>query len=42
MMFYCEFTKRHRVAEVITQMGGTVSDFGFDPAGLCTWRVDNV
>ena len=41
MMFYCEFTRRHRVVDALVSAGASVADFGFDPAGLCTWRVED-
>jgi len=40
LLLYCLFEKRHNVAERLKKMGGTIVDFGFDPYGLQTWRVD--
>jgi len=40
LLLYCPFEKRHKVAERLKEMGGTITDFGFDPYGLQTWRVD--
>ena len=40
LLLYCPFEKRHKVAERLKKMGGTITDFGFDPYGLQTWRVD--
>lgn len=39
MMFYCDFEKKHEVAEVLKRMGCTIRDFAFDFHGLQTWRV---
>ncbi len=39
MLFYCHFDTRHLVAEALIKMGLTVNEFGFDSAGLTTWRV---
>jgi D-glycero-alpha-D-manno-heptose-7-phosphate kinase len=39
MMFYCEFNRKHKVAEALKKQGGTISDFSFDLHGLQTWRV---
>ena len=40
MLLYCQFEKKHKVAERLKKMGGTIVDFAFDPYGLQTWRVD--
>ena len=39
MLFYCEFERKHRVADALTRMGATVTDFAFDADGLETWSV---
>jgi D-glycero-alpha-D-manno-heptose-7-phosphate kinase len=39
MLFYCEFHKKHRVAEVLTRMGGVVTEFAFESDGLTTWSM---
>ncbi|HWR36300.1 MAG TPA: GHMP kinase [Clostridia bacterium] len=39
MMFYCEFEKKHKVAEALRRMGATPTEFAFEPTGLQTWRV---
>ena len=39
MTLFCEFDKRHLVAEHLEKMGGKVIDFGFDYDGLQTWEV---
>jgi D-glycero-alpha-D-manno-heptose-7-phosphate kinase len=40
ILLYCQFEKRHKVAETMKQMGGTITEFSFAPLGLQTWRVD--
>jgi D-glycero-alpha-D-manno-heptose-7-phosphate kinase len=40
MLFYCDYRRKHRVAEALTRMGASVADFGFDPNGLTTWRAE--
>ncbi|MEO0108477.1 MAG: GHMP kinase [candidate division WOR-3 bacterium] len=40
MMCYCDFSRKHRVAEVLTKMGGIVTGSSFDRHGLQTWRAD--
>jgi len=40
ILLYCQFEKKHKVAERLKKMGGTITDFAFDPYGLQTWRVD--
>ena len=39
MLFYCEFERRHEVAEALTRMGVTVGELAFEPHGLATWSV---
>jgi len=39
MTLFCEFDKRHAVAENLEKMGGKVIDFGFDHDGLQTWNI---
>jgi D-glycero-alpha-D-manno-heptose-7-phosphate kinase len=39
MMLYCGFNSRRKVAEAMKEMGCTLADVGFEPAGLQTWRV---
>lgn len=39
MMFYCEFEKRHRVAERLRTMGAVPTEFAFEKEGLQTWRT---
>jgi D-glycero-alpha-D-manno-heptose-7-phosphate kinase len=39
MLFYCEFRRKHRVAEVLARMGGEVTEFAFASQGLTTWSM---
>jgi D-glycero-alpha-D-manno-heptose-7-phosphate kinase len=39
MLLYCQFGAKHRVAQRLTELGCTVTDFGLEPLGLQTWRV---
>lgn len=39
MLFYCDYRRKHRVAEALTRMGASVADFAFDLNGLSTWRA---
>jgi D-glycero-alpha-D-manno-heptose-7-phosphate kinase len=39
MLFYCEFDKRHLVAEALIKLGMVVTEVGFDSGGLTTWRT---
>src|SRR5664279_2691700 len=38
VLFYCDFERKHKVAEALIAMGATVADFNFDSKGLVTWR----
>ena len=38
MLFYCEFDKKHIVAEHLEKLGGQVVEFDFDLKGLQTWQ----
>ena len=40
MLLYCRFERKHRVAEALTRLGATVTDFAFEPDGLETWGGD--
>lgn len=40
MMFYCEFERKHRVAERLRQMGAVATEFAFEQNGLQTWRMN--
>jgi D-glycero-alpha-D-manno-heptose-7-phosphate kinase len=39
MLFYCEFEKRHKVAEALRQLGATPTEFAFENRGLQAWRI---
>ncbi|MCL5959591.1 MAG: GHMP kinase [Chloroflexi bacterium] len=39
MFFYCQFDKKHIVAEQLERLGAQVTDFNFDFRGLQTWEV---
>jgi D-glycero-alpha-D-manno-heptose-7-phosphate kinase len=41
MLFYCEFHKKHRVADALTRLGGQVTEFAFEHDGLTTWSMDD-
>ena len=38
MLFYCDFDRKHRVAEALTRHGLTIIDFGLTEEGLLLWR----
>jgi len=40
LLLFCEFDKKHKVAEKMVSMGGEIVNFGFSSSGLQTWRVD--
>lgn len=39
MFFYCQFDRKHIVAEQLERLGAQVVDFNFDFHGLQTWEV---
>ena len=39
LLLYCEFDKKHIVAEELEKLGGQVVEFTFDNRGLQTWEV---
>jgi D-glycero-alpha-D-manno-heptose-7-phosphate kinase len=39
MLLYCEFDRKHRVADALIDMGVSVTEFAFDHRGLTTWRA---
>jgi D-glycero-alpha-D-manno-heptose-7-phosphate kinase len=41
MLFYCEFQRKHRVAEALTKMGGQITEFAFEQKGLTTWSMSD-
>lgn len=40
LLLFCEFDKKHIIAEKLEKMGGQVVEFGFDYKGLQTWTVE--
>lgn len=40
LLLFCEFDKKHIVAEKLEKAGGRVTDFNFEPKGLQTWEVN--
>jgi D-glycero-alpha-D-manno-heptose-7-phosphate kinase len=39
ILFYCDFKKKHRVADALERFGVTATEFSFEPKGLTTWRA---
>ena len=39
ILFYCDFKKKHRVAEALERIGVSTIGFSFEPRGLTTWRA---
>jgi D-glycero-alpha-D-manno-heptose-7-phosphate kinase len=39
MLFYCQFEKRHKVAEALKQLGASPTEFAFESRGLQAWRI---
>ncbi|NHC44746.1 GHMP family kinase ATP-binding protein [Motilibacter aurantiacus] len=39
LLLYCDFRRKHRVAEALLALGATVTEFSFESRGLMTWRV---
>ncbi len=39
LLLYCEFDKKHVIAEELERLGGQVVEFTFDRHGLQTWEV---
>jgi D-glycero-alpha-D-manno-heptose-7-phosphate kinase len=40
MLFYCDFERRHLVAQRLIELGATVTEFAFDHSGVTTWTAD--
>jgi D-glycero-alpha-D-manno-heptose-7-phosphate kinase len=38
ILFFCDFKKKHRVAEALENVGVTPTEFSFEPKGLTAWR----
>jgi galactokinase/mevalonate kinase-like predicted kinase len=39
-MLYCEYEKKHKVAEALRRLGGHPTEFAFEFHGLQTWRIN--
>ncbi len=39
ILFFCDFTKKHRVIEALEVAGAPVTEFTFDTIGLTTWSA---
>jgi D-glycero-alpha-D-manno-heptose-7-phosphate kinase len=39
LLLYCEFDKKHIIAEELEKLGGQFVEFTFDHHGLQTWEV---
>jgi D-glycero-alpha-D-manno-heptose-7-phosphate kinase len=39
LFLYCEFGRKHVVAEELEKLGAEVVDFSFEPCGLQTWEI---
>lgn len=39
LLLFCEFDKKHRVAERLEKIGGQVVEFAFDHYGLQSWEI---
>lgn len=40
LLLYCEYEKKHKVAEAIGRIGGHPTEFSFEFHGLQTWRMN--
>ena len=40
LLLYCEFDRKHLLADALHKHGGEVVEFGFDHEGLTTWEVE--
>lgn len=39
ILFYCDFARKHRLAEALEAAGAQVTEFSFESKGLATWRI---
>ena len=39
MLLYCQFEKKHKVAEAVKKLGAIPTEFAFESRGLQTWRT---
>jgi len=40
LLLYCEYEKKHKVAEAVSRVGGVPTEFAFESHGLQTWRMN--
>lgn len=40
-LLFCQFDKRHKVAEELERLGGKIVNFAFEPRGLRSWVVNS-
>jgi len=40
MLFYCQFERKHKVAEALERVGAVHTEFAFEGRGLQTWRIN--
>ena len=40
-LFYCDFDKKHVLAEKLEALGAKIVEFGFDLRGLQTWQAND-
>ncbi len=40
MLLYCQFEKKHKVAEALKRVGAMPTEFTFEKRGLQTWRIN--
>ena len=41
LFLYCDFGKKHIVAEELEKLGAEVVDFSFEPRGLQSWKINS-
>jgi D-glycero-alpha-D-manno-heptose-7-phosphate kinase len=41
VLLYCDFHKKHKVADALSSMGAAVEEFAFVKRGLVTWRTND-
>jgi len=39
MLLYCQFERKHKVAEALKRLGAIATEFAFERRGLQTWRI---
>jgi D-glycero-alpha-D-manno-heptose-7-phosphate kinase len=39
LLLYCDFRRKHKVAEALIGLGASVTEFAFEHRGLMTWRT---